>query len=86
MNTKTETEKKEIMILDMTLHEFLKGALFYAVVLIILAAVMLVLYVVVYERCYNIMNAEDMTVLRFYKSGSEIYAVFFNKIYRLFGL
>lgn len=79
-----KNEKKEIMILDMTLREFFRRAVFYLVVILVLAAVTFVLYAVVYERCYNIMNTDEMTVLRFYKGEDGIYAVFFNNLYRLF--
>lgn len=71
-------------VLDMDAKEFIRRAVFLAVIMLVLAVIMFMLYAVVYERCYNIMNADEMIVFRLYEKGGDIFVVFFNKLYKLF--
>lgn len=71
-------------ILDMTTKEFAKRAVFLGVIMLVLAVVMFILYAIVYERCYNIMNADEMIVFRLYEKDGDIFVMLFNKLYKLF--
>lgn len=71
-------------ILDMTEKEFITRAVIIGVIMLVLAVIMFILYAIVYERCYNIMNADEMIVFRLYEKSGEIFVVFFNKLYKLF--
>ncbi|MGN0690789.1 MAG: hypothetical protein ACI4K7_00380 [Oscillospiraceae bacterium] len=71
-------------VLDMTSKEFIRRAVFLAVLMAVLAVIMFILYAIVYERCYNIMNADEMIVFRLYENSGDIFVVFFNKLYKLF--
>ncbi len=84
--TEKEEEKGEILIYGTPIKVFINRAIFYAVVLAVLVIVMFLLYAVVYERCYNIMNADELIVFRLCKSETDgrLYAVFFNKLYKIF--
>ena len=48
------------------------------------AVIFCVLYGIVYVRCYNIMNPDDMIAFRLYRLNGDIYLILFNKLYRLF--
>lgn len=71
-------------ILDMTAKEFTLRAIALGVIILVLAIIMFILYAIVYERCYNIMNADDIIIFRLYEKGDELFVVFFNKLYKLF--
>ncbi len=71
-------------VLDMTSKEFIRRAVFLTVIMLVLAVIMFILYAIVYERCYNIMNADEMIVFRLYENSGDIFVVFFNKLYKLF--
>lgn len=68
----------------MTEKEFITRAIIIGVIMLVLAVIMFILYAIVYERCYNIMNADEMIVFRLYEKNGDIFVVFFNKLYKLF--
>lgn len=74
----------KMKVLDMTSKEFIRRAVFLTVIMLVLAVIMFILYAIVYERCYNIMNADEMIVFRLYENSGDIFVVFFNKLYKLF--
>ena len=70
--------------LALTPKEMLKRVLMYGAIMLMLAVIFCVLYGIVYVRCYNIMNPDDMIAFRLYRLNGDIYLILFNKLYRLF--
>ncbi|MCR5167828.1 MAG: hypothetical protein K6C13_11565 [Oscillospiraceae bacterium] len=71
---------------DVPTKDYILLILRYTAFLLFLALVFFILYCIVYERCYNIMNAEKIIMLGFARRRDEIFLVIFGRSYKLFSM
>ncbi|MBQ8568556.1 MAG: hypothetical protein IJ446_04990 [Oscillospiraceae bacterium] len=69
--------------IDLPPKTILKRAVIYFFVILAFAAVFAVLYSIVYVRCYNITNPDDMIAFKLIRNGEDIFVILFNKLYKL---
>lgn len=74
---------KYLSLPDISTKEKILRLILFSSVFIILCTILFFLYVIVYERCYNVIYPDKMTVFRIIEKDGEYYTVFFNKIYDL---
>lgn len=74
---------KYLSLPDISRKEKLLRVILFSSLFIILCVILFFLYVIVYERCYNVIYPDKITVFRIIKKDGEYYTVFFNKIYDL---
>ncbi len=75
----TELDENERRIFRRSIVQFI-------IFMIVISVIFFVLYCIVYERCYNVMNEDELTLLKFCKSGGDIFIVIFGHIFKIMSI